>query len=72
MKAAAAAAPAEIKNDAKVVADGLAVAVAAVERAGWDPSRRSPDALHGLTTPEFLASANRVEAYTSQVCVGRR
>ncbi|MDQ4130996.1 MAG: hypothetical protein M3133_08425, partial [Actinomycetota bacterium] len=53
MRAAAEAAPAEIKNDARVVADGLAAIVAAFERVGWDPSRVPPDALNAISTPEF-------------------
>ncbi len=72
MHAAVDAAPEEIKHDAKVVADGLSVLVAAFERVGWDPARLPPDALNAISTPEFLAAANRVDAYTSQVCGVRR
>ncbi len=72
IKAAVDAAPGEIKNDARVVADGLTVLVAGFERAGWDPSRVTPDTFNAVTTPEFQASASRVEAYTSQVCGAQR
>jgi hypothetical protein len=72
IKAAVDAAPSEIKNDAKVVADGLTVLVAGFESANWDPTRVSPDAFNAISTPQFQTSASRVEAYTTQVCGAQR
>jgi hypothetical protein len=61
-------APDEIKPDVKVVADAVSALVTALEQADYDFSRVSPNALANLSTPQFQASARRVEAYATSVC----
>ena len=63
-----AAAPAEIKGDAQVVAGAFTNLVRVLEQAGYDFTKVPPDALSGLQRPEVQASTQRLSAYAQKVC----
>jgi hypothetical protein len=65
---AAAAAPAEIKNDAQTVSNAFVALFTELERANFDPTKLSPTALAPLQTPELATATTRFQAYLHQVC----
>jgi hypothetical protein len=68
LKALVAAAPAEIKSDALVVAAGFERLLTVLEGVNYDATKLNPDALAGLQTPEIQASSERLEAYSQKIC----
>jgi hypothetical protein len=65
---AAAAAPAEIKPDVQVLANGFGTLFTELEKVNFDASKVSAAAFSPLGTPEFQASTVRFQAYIKNVC----
>ena len=65
-------APAEIKPDVKVIADGFTTVVSAIAGVNYDLTKVPPEALATFQTPEFSNSAARLQAYMTDVCKVRK
>ena len=62
------AAPAEIKKDVEVIANGFNGFLAELEKVNFDVSKLSTDALKALSAPEFQQSTVRFQSYSKTVC----
>ena len=65
-------APAEIKPDVKIIADGFTTVVTAIAGVNYDLTKVPPEALATFQTPEFSNSAARLQAYMTDVCKVRK
>lgn len=61
-------APAEIKADVKVIADGFTSVAGVIANANYDLTKVPPDALATFQSPDFSNAAARLQAYLSNVC----
>jgi len=68
IKAAVAVAPAEIKNDVQVVADGFNALVTSLASVNYDFTRLTPDLIARFQSKEFMDASTRVAAYSRTVC----
>lgn len=68
IKAAVAVAPAEIKNDVQIVADGFNALVDALQPVNYDFTRLTPDLIARFMSAEFTTASTRVAAYSRNVC----
>ena len=68
IKAAVAVAPAEIKGDVQIVADGFNALVSALEPVNYDFTRLTPDLIARFMSADFTAASTRVAAYSRNVC----
>ncbi len=68
IKAAVAAAPADIKADATVVAGAADDYLASLKSADYDLAKLPPDAAQGFQTPDVAAAAGRLQTYSHDVC----
>jgi len=71
-KDAAAAAPAAISSDARLLTDAATDYAHGLEAAGYDTARLAPDAAASLTRPDVAAASQRVQDYEAANCGGRR
>ena len=68
IKSAVAVAPAEIKGDVQIVADGFNALVAALEPVNYDFTRLTPDLIARFMSADFTTASTRVAAYSRNVC----
>src|SRR5262245_52615988 len=68
IQAAVAVAPAEIKPDVTLVAQGFAALVTALNNANYDFTKLSPDLILRFQSQDFVAASTRVGAYAKNVC----
>ncbi len=68
IKSAVAAAPADIKADATVVAGAADDYLASLESANYDMAKLPPDAAQGFQAPDVAAAAARLQTYSHDVC----
>ncbi len=61
-------APPEVKADAEIVARVLTEYVDALEAVDYQTNRIPPDVIQRLLSPDFLAAAQRMEAYGRANC----
>ena len=61
-------APAEIKGDVQIVADGFNALVSALEPVNYDFTRLTPDLIARFMSADFTAASTRVAAYSRNVC----
>jgi hypothetical protein len=64
-------APSEIKPDVVVFLDGYAALAQELSKVEYDVSKLSPDRVKSMavaTDPKYVRAANRVIAYSGQVC----
>ncbi len=61
-------APPEIKGDAEIVARVLTEYVDELEKVDYQTSRVPPEMVQRLLSPDFLAAAQRLEAYGRATC----
>jgi hypothetical protein len=62
------AAPAEIKGDVEIVAQGLKKLNEQLEKVGYDVSKLSPEATQFSSDPAFAAASERVTRYITDQC----
>lgn len=68
IKAAVGVAPAEIKDDVQIVADGFNALVNSLTPVNYDFTKLAPDLIARFQSQEFMAASTRVAAYSRQVC----
>src|SRR5262245_31126475 len=68
IQAAVAVAPAEIKSDVTLVAQGFAALVTALNNANYDFTKLAPDLIIRFQSQDFVAASTRVGAYAKNVC----
>lgn len=68
MQAAVAVAPAEIKGDAQIVADGFGGLIAALQGVDYDFTRLPPDVVARFMDDDFRRASIRLTAYGKNIC----
>ncbi len=68
IKGAVAAAPADIKADATVVAGAADDYLASLKSVDYDLAKLPPDAAQGFQAPDVAAAAGRLQIYSHDVC----